>query len=376
MSKVNDLRRKATEAVRGREYDRAIDLMGKLCDLDPSNGTPRNELGDLYLKTSNTPNALDCFSLSARLYSEFGLTNNAVAVFKKILRHDPNHLDSIWGLAEIRREQGIDAEASCGFLEFLSRVEQVPEAGREGFFTRTLELIETMGDDLEILSCLEQIYESCGRSDDGAKVMIAKARQAHIEGEFEVRDRYIDHGRKTCEIFDSLPAYHDYLEEVGGDGSVGDDGDDGDAAAKAADTAPDKISLPDPGVIEIDEAATDEAFTDPGQVDDAAADSSGQADDQSGQPTVMINTESLDLGFDFETEASTDLPGEVLVEELVLDDNEPASADDRDPVAEQTEEQPAEDSSKEVVQEPAAAEKPAQESAGEEGVDLLAEILA
>ncbi|RKZ15444.1 hypothetical protein DRQ53_08995, partial [bacterium] len=41
-----------------------------------------------------------------------------------------------------------------------------------------------------------------------------------------------------------------------------------------------------------------------------------------------------------------------------------------------TEEQPAEDSSKEVVQEPAAAEKPAQESAGEEGVDLLAEILA
>jgi len=107
-------------------------------------------------------------------------------------------------------------------------------------------------------------------------------------------------------------------------------------------------------VIEIDEAATDEAFTDPGQVDDAAADSSGQADDQSGKPTVMINTESLDLGFDFEAEASTDLPGEVLVEELALDDDEPASADDTDPVAEKTEEQPAEDSSKEVVQEPAA----------------------
>ena len=66
MSKVNELRRRATEAVRGRKYDRAIVLYGKICDLEPSNGTPRNELGDLYLKTGSTLEALDSFSLSAR----------------------------------------------------------------------------------------------------------------------------------------------------------------------------------------------------------------------------------------------------------------------------------------------------------------------
>ena len=214
MSKVNEIRRKASDAVRGRQYDRAIELYLKICQVEPTNGTPRNELGDLYLKTGNTVDAVESFSLSARLYSDFGLTNNAVAVFKKILRHDPNHLDSLWGLAEIRREQGMDADASTGFLDYLSRAEQVPEAGREDFYKRASELLKTMADDLEILSRLEEIYRAADRGDDVARVLIAKASQAHLEGEFEVRDRYIQHAREACEILDSLPAYHEYQDIV------------------------------------------------------------------------------------------------------------------------------------------------------------------
>jgi tetratricopeptide (TPR) repeat protein len=266
VSKVNELRRKASDAVRGREYDRAIELYKRICKLEPSNGTPCNELGDLYLKTGNTPDAIESFSLSARLYSDFGLTNNAVAVYKKILRHDPNHLDSLWGLAEIRREQGMEAEASTGFLDFLARVEQVPEAGREVFFRQCTELMEKMSDDLEILSRLEEIYRTQGRGDDVARVLIAKAMQAHIEGEHEVRDRYVEHAREASDYLDSLPAYQEYLDVV----DPVDYCDPGDAGAAQAITT----DIPDDGI----------------NLDDSAP------------RTVAINTDALDLGFDFQPE--------------------------------------------------------------------------
>ena len=304
MSKVNELRRKATEAVRGRKYDHAIELYGKICDLEPSNGTPRNELGDLYLKTGSTFEALDSFSLSARLFRDFGLTNNAVAVFKKMLRHDPNHLESLWGLAEIRRDQGLEAEASAGYLEFLSRADQVPEAGREGFYAQAGKLIGFMGDDMEVLSRLEEIYRSANRGEDVAKVLIAKARQAHIAGEHEVRDLYIKHAIESCDICESLPAYHEYLDEVNpvDCGS----GEDETGTGPEAEPAPDVSSEPDPDVVEIDDAEPAELSIDPMPVDDdpvvedppATHDSDG-----AGPKTIVLNTDALDLGFDFETDS-------------------------------------------------------------------------
>lgn len=301
MSKVNELRRKATQAVRGRDYDRAIKLYGKLCELDPSNGTPRNELGDLYLKTGNTIDALESFSLSARLYNDFGLTNNAVAVFKKILRHDPNHLDSLWGLAEIRREQGLDAEASAGYLEYLARAEQVPEPGREAFFARAGQLIEKMSDDLEILSRLEDIYRADDSGEDVARVLIAKALQAHLEEEIEVRDRYIEHAREACDIFESLPAYHEYLAVV----RPADAGEDADAGPGAQE------STDEPGVIELDEADLDGLDLDSAELAEAVADASqaGEVED-SGPKTVMLDVDALDLGFDFEDDGTVSGPRE------------------------------------------------------------------
>jgi len=310
VSKVNELRRRATEAVRGRKYDRAIELYGKICDLEPSNGTPRNELGDLYLKTGSTLEALDSFSLSARLFSEFGLTNNAVAVFKKMLRHDPNHLDSLWGLAEIRREQGLDADASAGYLEYLSRADQVPDAGRAGFYDQAEKLIGSMADDMEILSRLEEIYRAAERGEDVAKVLIAKARQAHIAGEHEVRDLYIEHAIESCDICESLPAYHDYLDEIAPVDYSAEEKEPGTAeTARSGVADADAVegsAMPEPGVIELDGAGVDEFWTDPPVTDDDPAVEDPAATDDgygAGPKTVVLNTDALDLGFDFEADA-------------------------------------------------------------------------
>lgn len=207
MSKTHELRKKALEAVRDRDWDRAVKFYERICTADSGNGSPRNELGDIYLKIGDVENAIAQFQEGARLYQEFGLTNNAVAVHKKILRHDPNHLHSLWVLGEIRLAQGLEAEASTAFMDFLARAENVAESERDAFVARALQLLDRLGDDPEILSRLDAIFAHYDRGQERAQVLVAKARLAHEAGEFEVRDKYVEHARAAFSYLDALPDF-------------------------------------------------------------------------------------------------------------------------------------------------------------------------
>lgn len=207
MSKTHELRKKALEAVRDRDWDRAVKFYERICTADSGNGSPRNELGDIYLKIGDVENAIAQFQEGARLYQEFGLTNNAVAVHKKILRHDPNHLHSLWVLGEIRLAQGLEAEASTAFMDFLARAENVAESERDAFVARALQLLDRLGDDPEILSRLDAIFAHYDRGQERAQVLVAKARLAHEAGELEVRDKYVEHARAAFSYLDALPDF-------------------------------------------------------------------------------------------------------------------------------------------------------------------------
>lgn len=309
MSKASDLRRKATEAVRAKDFDRAVELYEKVCSQDPSNGTPRNELGDVFLKLGDTERAIASFTEAGRLYAEFGLHNNAVAVHKKILRHEPNHLHSLWVLGELRRDQGLEAQASAAFLEFLNRYESVTESEREAFVARGLQLIELMGDDPQILSSLDSIFAHWDFGQERARVLVAKARLAHLEDEHEVRDKYIEHARVAFQHLDALPDYVDFqnllepgsakMPIVDADGNPVVD-DEGNVTYPDEDTS-------DTIVLDDDETSFD--FSD----DDApvfdAAPSAGF--DSSGPATtrVTLDETDIDLGFDFDMDALDDVAG-------------------------------------------------------------------
>jgi len=109
VSKITDLRRKATEASRTRDWDSAVKLYERICDLEGSNAGYRNELGDVFAKMGDVPQAIVHYNKAVELYNAVGLNNNAVAVLKKILRYDPQNMDSYWMLGETRRKQGLGA---------------------------------------------------------------------------------------------------------------------------------------------------------------------------------------------------------------------------------------------------------------------------
>lgn len=301
MSKTSDLRRQATEAVRAKQFDRAVELYERLCSQDSGNGTPRNELGDVFLKTGDVDRAIASFQEAARLYLAFGLTNNAVAVHKKILRHDPNHLHSLWVLGEIRLDQGLEAEASAAFLDFLSRHPSVVETEREAFVARGLQLIELMGDDPQILSALDTIFAQWDFGQDRARVLVAKARLAHQADEIDVRDKYLEHARTAFEHLDALSEYVRLRDEIEGV-SEGSDDEMG-------------FETDDSGTIVLgDDDSDDETRFDFGDVDGPVFDAPhGDDFDEGGAPSTRVDLgdAAIDLGFDFDMDALSGAAGHV-----------------------------------------------------------------
>ena len=361
MSKTHELRKKALEAVRDRDWDRAVKLYERICDADAGNGSPRNELGDIYLKVGDVENAIAQFQEAARLYQEYGLTNNAVAVHKKILRHDPNHLHSLWVLGDIRLAQGLEAEASTSFMDFLARAENVPEQDRDAFVSRGLQLLEKLGDDPEILSRLDAVFASYNRGQERAQVLCAKARLAHEAGEYEVREKYFEHARAAFPHLDALP---DYVQLRG-----------------LIDGLPEAIEAdePDAGTTVLDDSI-DFGITD----DDLSIEAAS-----GGAARVDMDTLDIDLGFDFdETElsgavsrASGPTPAaqrepyvepEPLTQEIPIVPPDPEPEPEPEPVAESAAEPLAETS----FDATASGAQTSADAPTVQTVDLLSEILA
>jgi tetratricopeptide (TPR) repeat protein len=280
VSKINELRRKATEAARKRDWKSAVKLYEKVCEIDSANASFRNELGDIYLKMGDVHEALDAFARAAELYRSVSLHNNAVAVLKKILRHDKNHLDATWGLGEVRESQGLDMEAQQHFIEFLGMAGLVDGVNRQRFTNRCVLLVEKYSDDLQMLSRVAEVFEDWKLSDDHARVIMQKARLAHGEGQGELVDKYIEKARAIYPDLDTLDDYVELMLLRNGGGADG-------RPSKAADP-------PGSNFIEIDgpsESSNEGTSPRSDYIElDAAADDA--------------DMEEIDLGFDFDSGAA------------------------------------------------------------------------
>ncbi len=241
MSKITDLRRKATEASRTRDWDSAVKLYERICDLEGTNPGYRNELGDVFAKMGDVPQAIVHFNKAVELYNAVGLNNNAVAVLKKILRYDPQNMDSYWMLGETRRKQGLGAEAGSYYLHFLDCYEEVSDQSRERFLDRCAMLLDVASSDLDILGKLDQLYEKWERPVERARVYVCKAKLAQESGESDIVERYLERARSMTGELNSIPEYMEYFETASKD-------DD------SADVSAGEIEIPeDSKLIEIDD---------------------------------------------------------------------------------------------------------------------------
>ncbi len=184
-SKLRKLKQQAYEAGRKRDWAGAADAYAQILELDKNNPSSLNEYGDVCLKAGDQAKAIRQFLAAAGKYKQNGLLNNAQAVYKKVLRHDPDNLNANWFLAEIRAEQGLVHEGEKYALTFLARADDVSGEIKEIFHKRCLELFEFYAESDPILEKVEQIFRVWDMVLEAARVGCLRACLAHRRGEGE-----------------------------------------------------------------------------------------------------------------------------------------------------------------------------------------------
>ena len=94
----------------------AIAEWKKLADLSPNDGAPYNAIGDLHLKRNASNDAIEAYFKAGQAFRAGGVALKAIAVFKKILKLDPNQFKAYQSLADLNAERGLTSNAMADYV--------------------------------------------------------------------------------------------------------------------------------------------------------------------------------------------------------------------------------------------------------------------
>ncbi len=157
-SKLSKLKQDAYQAGKKRNWAEALAIYERILELDKNNPALLNELGDICLKNADTEKAVRHFLNAASKYRQTGLMNNAVAVYKKVLRHEAENINAHWFLAEIRAGQGLLVDGEAHADRFLAAAEEVSGEIKEIFLKRCLQLISLYPGSRLLLERIQGIF--------------------------------------------------------------------------------------------------------------------------------------------------------------------------------------------------------------------------
>lgn len=171
MSKPNNVRKKALDYAKKRQWEKALEEFTRLVDFEQHNPNLFNEIGDIHLKLGNKREAFGRYHEAIDAYAKVGLHNNAVAVCKKILRLNP-HDDVVYGkMATLRQRQGFGREAVAYSVTFLDRILEIADLSGENLQTLVVEIAHMSEAAPEVLERAAQFLLRCGANREAGSVL-------------------------------------------------------------------------------------------------------------------------------------------------------------------------------------------------------------
>ncbi len=79
----------------------AISEYQRVAENDPKDFSTLNILGDLYVKSSEKREAVECYTKVAEHYNKQGFAHKAIAIYNKISRLEPNSMEISTKLAQL-----------------------------------------------------------------------------------------------------------------------------------------------------------------------------------------------------------------------------------------------------------------------------------
>jgi len=108
------------------KLDQAVAEYQAILRTDPNNCNVLNALGDLSVRIGHKAEAIGFFKRLGEVYRLDGLHVRAIAVYKKVLKLDPAHIEASLACAEMYAEQGLTPEAK---LQFQALADQSVRSG-------------------------------------------------------------------------------------------------------------------------------------------------------------------------------------------------------------------------------------------------------
>lgn len=185
MSKVSKLKQEAYQASKRRDWDKVVVLYERILELETNNPALINELGDAYLKKGSIPHAIENFLSAAEKYRLTGLLNNAIAIYKKVLRLDPGNLNAHWYLAEARAGQQLAGESVEHALRYLAAGERVSPDYRDAYLKRCVRMLGLYPAQPQVLERLIEVFTFWRLPAESARASLSVACLAFDQGQKE-----------------------------------------------------------------------------------------------------------------------------------------------------------------------------------------------
>ena len=176
----------AEKHVRAGRVKEAIAEYEKLALTDPQDVGTHNIIGDLYIRLGHNDRAVGFFLKVAEEYERRGLFSQALAIYKKIHKLNPENVEYALKLGDLYGQQGFLADAKNVYLAVaggLVRAEKVPDA--IAIFEKVIKLDR---EDLDARKALSGLYRDAGNIDAALEQLndIAEIRAGHDQFEAAV----------------------------------------------------------------------------------------------------------------------------------------------------------------------------------------------
>ncbi len=171
----------ATELEERGKTDQAIKEFHKAIKMNPKDGNLYNRLGDLFIRNERVEEALDTYRKGVDAYRKDNFARNALALCKKIMRHDPGNLEIPYTIAELLVE--LD-EKSDAVMYFLTYVEKHLAQNNEKEVLNGIEQVKKLGImNSKVIKKINEAYKILGRQD-----LLKQLAEEIMEGEVPLED--------------------------------------------------------------------------------------------------------------------------------------------------------------------------------------------
>ncbi len=161
----------------------AISEYQKVAENDPKDFSTLNILGDLYVKSSEKLEAVQCYTKVAEHYNKQGFAHKAIAIYNKISRLEPNSMEISTKLAKLYQSKGSIAEARTHYISIAEQLQ------RKGDKTQALTIWKQIAElDPNNTDIYLKIAETCQQEDqpdDAAKAFTEAGLRLSEQRQFE-----------------------------------------------------------------------------------------------------------------------------------------------------------------------------------------------